>query len=307
MVLWLCSTRENPDDKVRDMNNSPKPFRSLLYIPGSKERALEKATTLPTDGIIFDLEDAVAVDEKARARDLVAATLIERDYGARSLMVRINGLGTAWVDDDLKAISAVGPAAILLPKVNSGADIAWLANYLDGQQNCAGTRIWAMMESPLGILNAAQIACASPRLQGMVMGTNDLEKDLGARQTADRVPLMTSLGLCVLAARAHGLICVDGVYNKFKDSDGLRALCEQGRDLGMDGKSLIHPAQLEVANEVFAPSTADIELARRQMAAFDEAQAKGLGIAVLDGGIVENLHVETARGVLAKAAAIGLV
>jgi len=289
------------------MTEMTKPFRSLLYIPGSKERALEKATVLPTDGIIFDLEDAVAVDEKANARDMVAATLVARDYGARSLMVRVNGFGTEWVDDDLATICAVGPAAILLPKVNCGADIKRLANYLDGHENCAGTRIWAMMESPLGILNAAEIAAASPRLQGMVMGTNDLEKDLGARATADRSPMMTSLGLCLLAARAYGLVCVDGVYNKFKDGDGLRVLCEQGRNLGMDGKSLIHPAQIEVANEVFAPSVADIELALRQMAAFEEAEAKGLGIAVLDGSIVENLHVETARGVLSRAQAIGLI
>jgi (3S)-malyl-CoA thioesterase len=289
------------------MDKTAKPFRSLLYIPGSKERALEKATTLATDGIIFDLEDAVAVDEKANARKLVADTLVSRDYGKRSLMVRVNGYGTGWIDEDLTAICAVGPAAILLPKVNSGADITRLADYLDGQANCADTRIWAMMESPLGILNAAEIAAASPRLQGMVLGTNDLEKDLNARPSAGRLPMMTSLGMCLLAARAYGLVCVDGVYNKFKDSDGLRTLCEQGRDLGMDGKSLIHPAQIEVANEVFAPSSADIELALRQMAAFEEAEAKGLGIAVLDGNIVENLHVETARSVLAKASVIGLI
>jgi (3S)-malyl-CoA thioesterase len=289
------------------MDKTAKPFRSLLYIPGSKERALEKATTLATDGIIFDLEDAVAVDEKANARSLVATTLVERDYGKRSLMVRVNGYGTAWIDDDLATICAVGPAAILLPKVNSGADIKRLADYLDRQENCADTRIWAMMESPLGILNAAEIAAASPRLQGMVLGTNDLEKDLNARPSVDRAPMMTSLGMCLLAARAYGLVCVDGVYNKFKDSDGLRALCAQGRDMGMDGKSLIHPAQIEVANEVFAPSPADIELALRQMAAFEEAEAAGLGIAVLDGNIVENLHVETARSVLAKASEIGLI
>jgi (3S)-malyl-CoA thioesterase len=289
------------------MDKPAKPFRSLLYIPGSKERALEKATTLPADGIIFDLEDAVAVDEKANARKMVADTLGAREYGKRSLMVRVNGYGTDWIDDDLAVICAVGPTAILLPKVSSSSDITRLANYLDGQKNCAGTRIWAMMESPLGVLNAAEIAAASPRLQGMVMGTNDLEKDLNARPSTDRTPMITSLGMCLLAARAYGLICVDGVYNKFKDNDGLRALCEQGRELGMDGKSLIHPAQIDVANEVFAPSTADIELALRQMSAFEEAEAKGLGIAVLDGNIVENLHVETARSVLAKATAIGLI
>lgn len=287
------------------MDISTKPFRSLLYIPGSKERALEKATGLPADGIIFDLEDAVAVDEKANARALVADTLVNRDYGNRALMVRINGYETDWYKDDLATICAVAPQAILLPKVNSGADIAWLADFLDKQANCHDTAIWAMMETPMGILNAQEIAAASPRLKGMVLGTNDLVKDMGARHTADRAPVMTALSLCVLAARAYGLVCIDGVYNKYQDTETLKLMCEQGRDLGFDGKSLIHPAQIETANTVFAPSGADIDLARRQMAAFAEAEAKGLGIAVLDGNIVENLHVESARKLLAKAEAIG--
>lgn len=286
------------------MDQLNKPFRSLLYIPGSKERALEKATSLPADGIIFDLEDAVAVDEKANARDLVAKTLLERDYGQRALMVRVNGFDTDWIMDDLDTICATGPDAILLPKVNTGADILRLAEYLDKHPKCADTAIWAMMESPLGILNAQEIAAASPRLQGMVLGTNDLVKDLNARHTTDRAPMMTSLGICLLAARAYGLVCVDGVYNKFQDIETLQVMCEQGRDLGFDGKTLIHPAQIDTANEVFAPSEADINLARRQMVAFEEAEAKGLGIAVLDGNIVENLHIESARKLLAKAAAI---
>ena len=286
------------------MDPLAKPFRSLLYIPGSKERALEKATGLPADGIIFDLEDAVAVDEKANARHLVAKTLVARDYGNRALMVRINGFETDWAMEDLDVICATGPQAILLPKVNRGADITRLAAYLDGHPKCADTAIWAMMESPLGILNAQEIAAASPRLKGMVLGTNDLVKDLNARLSPDRMQVLTSLSLCLLAARAYGLICVDGVYNKYQDTEVLRDMCEQGRDLGFDGKSLIHPAQIETANTVFAPSEADIDLARRQMAAFEEAEAKGLGIAVLDGNIVENLHVETARKLLAKAAAI---
>jgi len=284
-----------------------KPFRSLLYIPGSKERALEKATTLPADGIIIDLEDAVAADEKANAREMVANTLTNRDYGRRSLMVRINGFDSDWAMDDLARICDVTPDAILLPKVNTASDIQRLAGFLDQQDKCADTQIWAMMESPMGILNAREIAAASPRLRGMVLGTNDLEKDLGARPRTDRMPMMTSLSICLLAARAHGLYCVDGVYNKFQDGETLRLMCEQGRDMGMDGKSLIHPAQIDIANEVFAPSEDDIALAYRQMAAFDEAEAKGLGIAVLDGNIVENLHVETARGVLAKAKEIGLI
>jgi len=287
------------------MTAQTKPFRSLLYIPGSKERALEKATGLAADGIIFDLEDAVAVDEKANARQLVADTLRNRDYGSRALMVRINGYETDWYKDDLEVICATGPEAILLPKVNSGPDITWLANYLENHPACEHTAIWAMMETPLGILNAQEIAAASPRMQGMVLGTNDLVKDMGARHTPDRAPVMTSLGMCLLAARAYGLICVDGVYNKYQDTDGLVGYCEQGRDLGFDGKTLIHPAQIYTANTIFAPSVEDIDLAKRQMAAFEEAEAKGLGIAVLDGNIVENLHVEAARRLLAKAAAIG--
>jgi (3S)-malyl-CoA thioesterase len=286
------------------MDISTKPFRSLLYIPGSKERALEKATGLPADGIIFDLEDAVAVDEKANARAMVAHTLANRDYGNRALMVRINGYETDWYKTDLEVICAAAPQAILLPKVNAGADIEWLAEYLDKQPNCHDTAIWAMMETPLGILNAKEIAASSPRLKGMVLGTNDLVKDMGARHTLDRAPMMTSLGLCLLAARAYGLVCVDGVYNKYQDTETLQMMCEQGRDLGFDGKSLIHPSQIETANTVFAPSADDIDLARRQMAAFAEAEAKGLGIAVLDGNIVENLHVESARKLLARADAI---
>lgn len=286
------------------MPKDSRPFRSLLYIPGSKTRALEKAQTLPTDGIIFDLEDAVAPDMKAEARGFVADILRDGDFGARALMVRINGFETDWATDDLEVICAAGPDAILLPKVYSGADIARLAEVLDAHPKCAETRIWAMMETPLGCLNAADIA-AAPRMAGMVLGSNDLIKDLGAQTRADRAPLVTAMGLSLLAAKAHDLVIVDGVYNKFKDEDGLRIECEQGRSLGFDGKSLIHPAQLAISNEVFAPSDAEIDLARRQIAAFQEAEAEGKGIAVVDGQIVENLHVATAKAVLAKASAIG--
>lgn len=286
------------------MTRPTPPLRSLLYIPGSKERALEKATRLPADGIIFDLEDAVAPTEKAHARQLVAAVLATQDFGTRSLMVRLNGFDSDWFADDMAVICAGGPAAILLPKVNSGADIARLANMLGQHPKCADTKIWAMMETPLGVLNAQEIAAASPRLRGMVLGTNDLAKDLGSR---GRDPLRIGLGLCLLAARAYGLVCVDGVYNAFRDNEGLRAECEQGRDLGFDGKSLIHPAQIEVANAVFAPNAAEIDLARRQIAAFEAAKAKGLGIAVLDGKIVENLHVAAAQRLLARLAAIEML
>lgn len=285
------------------MDDAARPWRSVLYIPGSKPRALEKARGLPADAIIFDLEDAVAADEKANARRLLADTLAEGGYGARAGMVRINGLDTEWGAADLDEIARARPAAVLLPKANGPQDVEVLARRLDARPETAETRIWAMMETPLSALNAAAIA-AAPRLAGFVMGTNDLAKDLGARFRPDRLPLMTALRLCLLAARAHGLVAIDGVYNAFRDADGLRAECEQGRDLGFDGKSLIHPDQLAIANEVFAPSAAEIDLARRQIAAFEAAEAAGQGVAVLDGRIVENLHVVTAKATLAKAEAI---
>jgi (3S)-malyl-CoA thioesterase len=285
------------------MNLTDRPWRSALYIPGSKERALEKAKTLPTDAILFDLEDAVAPDEKPNARRLLADTLANGGYAPRALIVRINGFDTKWGKADLAEIGRARPEAILLPKVNRAADVEALARKLDARPETADTRIWAMMETPLSALNAAEIA-AAPRMAGFVLGTNDLAKDLGARFRPDRLPLVTALQLCLLAARAHGLVALDGVYNAFKDREGLRAESEQGRDMGFDGKTLIHPDQLAVANEVFAPSEAEIALARRQIAAFEEAEAAGQGVAVVDGRIVENLHVATARATLAKAEAI---
>lgn len=280
-----------------------RPYRSVLYIPGSKPRALDKARSLPVDAIIFDLEDAVAAEEKPAARALLARSLVEGGYGARAQIVRINGLDTPWGDDDLGEIMEAGPQAILLPKVESVAQVAAVADRLDAHKSCTETEIWAMMETPRGILNAVAIATA-PRIAGFVMGTNDLAKELGCRARSDRLPMMTALQTCLLAARANGLICVDGVYNAFKDTRGLEAECIQGRDLGMDGKTLIHPAQVETANAVFAPSSDDIDLAKRQIAAYEAALATGQGVAVVDGRIVENLHVETARATLAKAEAI---
>jgi len=270
------------------------PIRSLLYIPGSKERALDKARSLPCDGIIFDLEDAVAPNEKPKARLELAAALT-RDYGGRLRIVRLNGLDTAWGEADLSVFATHrGVDALLLPKVNRASDL----NAAMGEKP-----LWAMMETPMGMLNAGQIA-AHPALQGMVMGTNDLAKDLGARVRPDRMALQSGLGLCLLAARAHGRVIVDGAYNAFQDDAGLRAECEQGRDMGFDGKTLIHPAQLGVANAVFAPSAAEIDTAHRQIAAFDAAQAAGQGVAVVDGKIVENLHIVTAAQILARARAI---
>lgn len=286
------------------MDLSNRPMRSLLYIPGSKTRALEKAQTLATDGIIFDLEDAVAVDMKDAARTYVAKFLREADYGNRSLMVRVNGFETEWAMDDLAEIMEAGPEAILLPKVNSGAEVKKLEAILDAHPKCTNTAIWAMMETPLSILNAQDIASSSKRMKGMVLGSNDLIKDLFAKHTPDREALIASIGLCLLAARAYGLVCIDGVHNAFLDQDGLRISCLQGRNLGFDGKSLIHPDQLTVANDVYRPSKDELDLAKRQMAAFKQAEANGKGIAVLDGQIVENLHIVSARALLAKADAI---
>ncbi|MGR3580459.1 MAG: HpcH/HpaI aldolase/citrate lyase family protein [Sagittula sp.] len=277
------------------MDMATRPFRSVLYIPASKERALEKARSMPVDAIIFDLEDAVAPEEKPAARATLAEAL-KTSYGQRTRIVRINGLDTEWGLDDAKAAAAMDCDAILLPKVETTSQLDRLAEITDKP-------LWAMMETPMGMLNARDIG-AHPRLQGMVMGTNDLAKELNARVRADRLPMITGLGLCVLAAKAFGKVIVDGVYNAFKDDEGLAAECAQGRDLGMDGKTLIHPAQVDITNAAFAPDEKEIDLARRQIEAYEEAKAQGQGVAVVDGKIVENLHVETAKKTLAKAEAI---
>ena len=282
------------------MDPRTRPYRSVLYIPGSKPRALDKARNLPVDAVIFDLEDAVSVEEKENARDTLAAALAEGGYGARVRIVRINGLDTQWGRADAEAAAKMDCDAILLPKVSSPADLDALAEITGGKP------LWAMMETPRGMLNAAAIA-AHPKLQGMVMGTNDLAKELQTRFRADRLPMMAGLGLCLLAAKAEGKIIVDGVYNAFKDDEGLKVECDQGRDMGFDGKTLIHPAQVDVTNTAFAPSEAEIDLARRQIAAFEEVEASGQGVAVVDGKIVENLHVATAREILAKADAIAAI
>lgn len=271
-----------------------RPYRSALYIPGSKDRALDKARGLPVDVILFDLEDAVTPDAKVAARDTLYAALADGGYGSRLRIVRINGLDTEWGAADAAAVSAMDCDAILLPKVNSTANVDALAALVPDLP------IWAMMETPQGILNAASIA-AHPRIAGFVLGTNDLAKDLSAR---GRAALQMSLQMCLLAAKAAGIVALDGVYNAFKDEDGLRAECAEGRDLGFDGKTLIHPAQVAIANAAFGPSEDEIDLARRQIAAFEAAEAEGQGVAVVDGRIVENLHIVTARATLAKAEAI---
>jgi len=271
-----------------------RPYRSALYIPGSKDRALEKARGLPVDVILFDLEDAVSPDAKVAARDTLYAALADDGYGARLKIVRINALDTEWGAADAVAVAAMNCDAILLPKVNGSDDVDALAALVPDLP------IWAMMETPQGILNAAAIA-AHPRIAGFVLGTNDLAKDLNSRT---RAALMTSLQMCLLAAKAAGIVALDGVYNAFKDEDGLRAECSEGRDMGFDGKTLIHPAQVAIANAAFGPTDDEIDLARRQIAAFDAAEAEGQGVAVVDGRIVENLHIVTARATLAKAAII---
>lgn len=279
------------------MTKLTRPLRSVLYIPASKPRALDKARSLACDAIIFDLEDAVAPEEKTAARETLASALAQGGYGQRYRVIRINGLDTEWGRDDAVAAAKMDADAILLPKVGNPDDLQALADVT------GDTPLWAMMETPGGMLNANAIA-AYPKLQGMVMGTNDLAKDLQTRFRADRAPLMAGLGLCLLAAKAHGQVIIDGVYNAFKDDDGLKVECEHGRDMGFDGKTLIHPAQLEIANAAFSPSEAELDLARRQIEAFNQAQASGQGVAVVDGRIVENLHVATARETLAKQNAI---
>ena len=280
------------------MTTRMRPFRSVLYIPGSKDRALDKARGLPVDAIIFDLEDAVSPDAKVEARGTLKAALEQGGYGNRYKIIRINGLDTEWGAEDIAALRDAPADAILVPKVNSAADI-------DAVQRLLGndTPIWAMIETPVGVLNSNEIA-AHPALEGFVAGTNDLAKELNCRTRPDRLPMQMSLQMMLLAARGNEVIAVDGVYNQFKDEEGLRAECEQGRDLGFDGKTLIHPAQVAVTNECFAPSEAELDLARRQIQAFEEVEKSGQGVAVVDGKIVENLHVETAKKTLARAAAI---
>ncbi len=281
------------------MHETVRPRRSVLYMPGANERALEKAKALPADAIIFDLEDAVAPDAKAEARDRVCAAVASGAYGGRELTIRANGLDTEWHADDLAAISAAGPAAVVVPKVNSVADVQAIEAALDRHGAPDHTRIWAMVETPVAMLHAEEIAAASERLTVLVMGTNDLAKELHAEHVPGRQPLLTGLGLCLLAARATGKVILDGVYNDIKDEEGFRAECVQGRQMGFDGKTLIHPSQLEPCNEVFAPSDDEVAQARKIIAAFEEAKAEGRGVVTVDGRMIENLHVDNALRVLA--------
>ena len=278
-----------------------RPNRCQLFGPGSRPQIFEKMAASAADVINLDLEDAVAPGEKDAARDLVCEAVHQGGYAPREVIVRINGLDTPWGDADLNAAATSGADAILVPKVESAAMVRDVRARMKAVGAPDGMTIWAMMETPLGMLNAAEIAASSDRLAVLVMGTNDLVKDLGAAHTDTRLPVITALGLCMLAARAHGLAILDGVYNAFKDDEGLKAACAQGVEMGFDGKTLIHPAQLEITNSAFAPSPEAIALAERHVAAFAKAEADGKGIAVVDGQIVENLHVEMARALLEKA------
>lgn len=271
-------------------------------MPGSNARALEKAKVLPADGLILDLEDATAPDKKVEAREQVCAAVSAGGYGKRELIIRINGLDTEWGSSDARAAAEVPCDAILLPKVETKAQISDLVSLMSGAD--ARTKIWCMIETPLGVLNAKEIANAHPLVSCFVMGTSDLTKDLRAQHTSMRLPMLTSLGMCLLAARAYDLAILDGVYLDLDDAEGFRASCVQGLELGFDGKTLIHPKQVEPCNQVFAPSPEAVEHAQRVIAAYEAAVAEGKNVVLVDGKLVENLHAEMARRLVAFAAAI---
>jgi citrate lyase subunit beta/citryl-CoA lyase len=273
-------------------------------MPSSNERALEKAKTIPVDALILDLEDAVAPDAKDAARENACAAVQSGDYGRRELTIRVNGLGSRWHDADLAAAAAAGPDAIVVPKVGSADEVRSLVAAMEAAGAPARTRLWAMVETPVAVLHAEEIARASDRLACLVLGTNDLYKELGAAYVPGRAAIQTSLQLVLLAARAAGVAVVDGVYNDVKDAEGFLAEARQGREMGFDGKTLIHPAQVGPCNDVFAPGADEVEQARAVIAAFEVAQAEGRGVATLGGRLIENLHVDTARKVLATAEAI---
>lgn len=286
------------------MAPSLRPRRSVLYMPGSNARAQEKARGLPADGLILDLEDATAPEAKTDARALVCKNVLQGGYGRKELVIRINPLDSPWGRNDLQAACNAGPDAILVPKVESARQVLEVEHLMEKHGAPERTALWCMMETPLGILNAKEIAGSSKRLACLVMGTSDLTKDLHALHTPMRLPILTSLGLCVLAARAYDLAVLDGVYLDLRDGEGFRASCRQGVELGFDGKTLIHPSQVEPCNEIFAPSAADIEQARKIIAAHAQAEKEGKGVVVVDGRVIENLHVDNAKRLVALAEAI---
>jgi citrate lyase subunit beta/citryl-CoA lyase len=281
-----------------------RPRRSMLYMPASNSRALEKATTLPVDGLIFDLEDAVAPDAKPAARTAAAAAATSGRYGRRELLIRVNGLITPWGEDDIVAAAHSGAHGIVLPKVSRADDLHRAEAVLARAKAPGDIALWAMMETPQAILAAREIAEATPRLAGFLIGTADLATDLHCAHPADRWPMLAALQICILAARAAGIAVLDGVHLDLDDEQGYDAACRQGRSLGFDGKTLIHPRQIALANAVFAPGADEIDHARRLIAAHKEAAAQGKGLTVLDGRLVEVLHVKQAERLLAQAAMI---
>jgi citrate lyase subunit beta/citryl-CoA lyase len=276
----------------------------MLYMPGSNARALEKGRTLAADALILDLEDAVAPDAKELARNQVTGAVTAGGYGKREVVVRINGLESPWGHDDLTAVATCGADAILLPKVESAAMVHDLEMQMVGAGAPDDMGIMCMMETPLGMLHAEEVAGASKRVSALVMGTSDLVKELQASHTDARLPVLTSLGLCLLAARAFGLAILDGVHLDLADDEGFAEACVQGQELGFDGKTLIHPKTIAKANAVFSPSPEEVEFSQRIIAAHAEAAAQGQGVAVVDGRLIENLHVESAKRLVALAEAI---
>ncbi|MDV6010900.1 CoA ester lyase [Haloechinothrix sp. LS1_15] len=280
---------------------TPRPRRSVLYMPGANERALEKAKTLPADALILDLEDAVAPGVKEEARERVCAAAASGEYSSREVTIRVNGLDTEWHEADLRAAAKAGPDGIVVPKVSSAAQVHTIERALEFAGAPPHTAIWAMIETPTAMLHAEEIAAASDRLSVLVMGTNDLANELHAEFVPGRAPLLGGLSLALLAARAAGKVILDGVYNDVADAEGFEAECVQGRQLGFDGKTLIHPSQVEPCNRVFTPSEEEVTNARKVIEAFEQASAEGRGVVTVDGRMIENLHVDNARRVLALA------
>ncbi|WP_020496826.1 HpcH/HpaI aldolase/citrate lyase family protein [Sciscionella marina] len=281
-----------------------RPRRSVLYMPGANERALEKAKGLDADALILDLEDAVSPEAKEQARTQVCAAAASSEYGRREIAIRVNGADTEWHAEDLRAAAAAGPDAVLVPKVGSAEEVHAIERALESADAPGHTAIWAMVETPKAMLDAERIAAASDRLTVLVMGTNDLANELHAEHVPGRAPLLTGLSLALLGARAAGKVILDGVFNDVADLAGFEAECVQGREFGFDGKTLIHPKQLEPCNRVFAPGEAEVERSRRIIDAFDQAKAEGKGVVTVDGRMIENLHVEAAQRILAMHAAI---
>ncbi len=285
------------------MDSDIQVLRSVLYMPSANERALEKAKTLPADAIIFDLEDAVAPDAKPVARGRAAEAAASGEYGDRTLTIRCNSLGTEWGADDVAAAAAAAPTAVVIPKVNTVEELDQVAQALSAADAPDTTSIWAMIETPQGILNSFEIA-SHPRCSAFVMGTNDLAKELRAPLVAGRPNLVPHLATAVVAGRAADIIVLDGVYNDIKNSEGFEAECSQGFQLGFDGKTLIHPAQIEICNSTWSPAESEIDHAKKVISAFADAEAAGSGVVTLDGRMIENLHVDNARRVLAVHEAI---